>query len=198
MNARFPLLSFRCTRCGNCCRDPLLPVTKSDLQRIVRRTNFDPRDVLRWVSRDDIDFDEQESFVELRQGPRLMVLRHRRTGCLFLGPDLKCTIYSSRPLGCRAFPFDPDFDRRGNLKRLRLIQATECPYTLDGHNRVDDIRRLDWRYGKELADYHAQVEAFNLAQHQRRRQGESLLNSSDFLVFLGFSLPRRRPRSKQA
>jgi len=127
-----------------------------------------------------------------------MVLRHQRTGCVFLGPDMKCTIYSSRPLGCRAFPFDPDFDRRGNLKRLRLIPATECPYTLDGSNRVKDIRRLDQRYGEELSDYHARVGEFNLTQHRRRRQGKGLLSSSDFLIFLGFSLPRRRPPSGQA
>jgi len=53
-------------------------------------------------------------------------LRHERGGCRYLGEDNRCTIYSSRPLGCRVYPFDPDFSRAGKLVRLKIVKATEA------------------------------------------------------------------------
>src|SRR5664280_1550671 len=129
------LLRFRCTGCGNCCRDPLLPMTDSDLRRIVDYTGMYARDVVKWIAREGIDLPgEPESFVMLRAGRRVMVLRHQRGHCRFLAADNRCTIYEARPLGCRIFPFDPDFNRQGKLVQLRLIEATDCLYENDGSN----------------------------------------------------------------
>jgi hypothetical protein len=52
-------LKFRCTGCGNCCKDPLLPLTDQDVVRITQRTGDDPRDFVRWVDRDGIDMDDE-------------------------------------------------------------------------------------------------------------------------------------------
>ena len=85
------------------------PLTDSDIKRITRHTGEPTRDLVRWVDRNGIDMDDEpEAFVMLRQGKRVMVLRHEGGGCRYLGSDDHCTIYGQRPLGCRVFPFDPE------------------------------------------------------------------------------------------
>ena len=105
MTRVLPLLRFRCTGCGNCCKDPLLPITDCDLHRIVEYTNLPVGDLVRWVDRHGIDLPgEPESFVRLRAGRRVMVLRHEHGHCRFLADDNRCKIYLARPHGCRIFP----------------------------------------------------------------------------------------------
>jgi Fe-S-cluster containining protein len=129
--------------------------------------------------------DEPEAFVMLRQGKRVMVLRHQRGRCRYLGKDDRCTIYAHRPLGCRIFPFDPDFSSRGTLKRLALIEATECPYTLDGTTRVEALRALDDRHTAAQERYHQRVAEWNRIQRRRRRQQKAAQTAREFLEFLG-------------
>jgi Fe-S-cluster containining protein len=185
-------LAFRCTGCGNCCRDPLLPLTHIDLQMIVERTRDYPEDVVRWVDKWGIDMDDEpEGFVELRQGKRVMVLRHEHGACRYLGDDNRCTIYKSRPLGCRIYPFDPEYRKRGpeqgQLRRLKLIHACECPHELDGDTDVARLRRLHERYEGTLHAYHDKVEEWNRLQKRRRRNGLSPRTGPEFLRWLGFS-----------
>ena len=181
------LLKFRCTGCGNCCRDPLLPLTDRDLQRIVERTGHSPSELVRFVSRHEIDMDDEpQAFVRLRQGKRVMVLGHRRGACRFLGEDARCNIYSFRPLGCRIFPFDPKFSETGALKRLRLIQATDCRYELDGKNYVPVIRELHARHQRETEGYHTRIADWNRLQKERLRAGSAAQHAAEFLGFLGF------------
>jgi Fe-S-cluster containining protein len=179
------LLAFRCTRCGNCCKEPLLPLTDADVRGIARRTGDAPKDFVRWVDRHGIDMDDEpESFVMLRLGRRVMVLRHERGGCRYLG-ESGCTIYSSRPTGCRIFPFDPSFDKRGNLRRLKLIDATECPYELDGENSVDALRVLHERHEQATRSYQEKVAEWNAQQKRRRRSGKAAQTAREFLEYLG-------------
>jgi Fe-S-cluster containining protein len=184
-------LKFRCTGCGNCCKEPLLPLTDGDVRRIIKRTGERPDQLIRWVTRHEIEMDDEpEAFVMLRQGRRVMVLRHERGGCHYLGKDNRCTIYSSRPLGCRVFPFDPKFyergDRQGKLRRLTLIQATDCQYELDGHNDVDVIRDLYERHDAATVSYHQKVADWNRLQKRRARRGRPPQTSREYLTFLGF------------
>lgn len=180
------LLKFHCTGCGNCCRDPLLPLTDTDAKRIMEGTGDGPQDFVKWVDRDGIEMqDEPEAFVRLRQGKRVMVLRHQHGRCRYLGTDDRCTIYESRPLGCRIFPFDPDFNKKGRLTRLRLIQVTECPYTLEGTTRVTSLRALNRRYAEAQDGYHAKIATFNRTQLARRRRGLGTQTAKDFFRFLG-------------
>jgi Fe-S-cluster containining protein len=183
----FKYLSFRCTGCGNCCKEPLLPLTDQDLRRIARRTGHAPCEVVRWIDRQGIDMDDEpEAFVMLRQGRRVMTLKHERGRCVYLGADDRCTIYATRPLGCRVFPFDPTFGKRdGQLRRLTLIQATDCRYELDGHNDPSELRELHERYESETAAYHAKVADWNRAQRARRRAGKAARTAAEFLAHLG-------------
>lgn len=178
-------LRFRCTGCGNCCKEPLLPLTHVDLLRIVRHTGRAPDTIVRFVDRHAIDLDgEPESFVQLRQGKRVMVLRHDRSGCVFLNRENRCTIYAERPLGCRIFPFDPTFAKSGKLRHLKLIQATECLYELDGKNHVGRLRSLHAGYERAASDYQAKVADWNQTQRRRLRQGKRPRLARDFLAFL--------------
>jgi Fe-S-cluster containining protein len=182
------LLKFRCTGCGNCCKDPLLPLTDSDVRRIVARTGDSAASLVRWVDKHGIDMDDEpEAFVTLRQGKRVMVLRHEGGGCRYLGDDNRCTIYTSRPLGCRVFPFDPVFTRRGELRHLRLIQATDCPYELDGHTELEGLRTLQEQYETATRTYHAKVATWNSEQKQRLRHGKPAHTAREYLHYLGFS-----------
>ncbi len=191
-------LAFRCTGCGNCCKDPLLPLTDTDIRRIVAHTRDAARDMIRWVDRWGIDMDDEpEAFVILRQGRRVMTLKHEHGKCRYLGDDDRCTIYAERPTGCRMFPFDATFGKRdGKLRRLKLIQATECLYELDGDNDPEDIRRAGDRHEEAQVAYHARVAEWNKAQRRRRRAGKSAQTAREFLAYLGFDDPGpKQPRA---
>jgi len=179
-------LKFRCTQCGNCCKDPLLPLTDSDIARITKHTGEATQDLVRWVDRNGIDMDDEpEAFVILRQGRRVMVLRHEGGGCRYLGEDDRCTIYGQRPLGCRIFPFDPTFHEQGKLRRLKLIQATECKYELDGDNDAEKIRVLHRKHEAATRAYQAKVAKWNDAQLARKRRGLQAQTAADFFAYLG-------------
>jgi len=187
MKRSLPLLRFRCTGCGNCCRDPLLPLTDADLHRVADHTGLPASEIIKWVDRHGIELSgEPESFVTLRTGRRVMVLRHVQGHCRFLGADDRCTIYAARPLGCRIFPFDPDFNRKGEMVRLRMIEATDCPYEKDGKNSKVEIRTLHRQTEAELAAYHARVVEWNRAQRARVRRGLTAATPREYLEFLGF------------
>jgi Fe-S-cluster containining protein len=181
-------LKFRCTGCGNCCKTPLLPLTDRDLERIVDRTGDKASDVVVWIDKDGIEMDDEpEAFVMLTQGKRVMVLRHQRGRCRYLGDDNRCTIYQSRPLGCRVYPFDPTFSKKGSLRRLAIVQATECPYELDGDNDVDTMRDLHERYDAAHQAFNERIADWNRLQKRRRQQGKGAQTGRQFLQYLGFA-----------
>jgi Fe-S-cluster containining protein len=173
------LLRFRCTGCGNCCKEPLLPLTAGDVRRISEHTGDKPKDFIRWVDRHGIEMDDEpEGFVMLRQGKRVMVLRHEGGGCTYLGDDNRCTIYEARPLGCRIFPFDPTFGKDGKLRRLKLIQAADCLYELDGKNNVKETQEAS-------DDWHDKIAEWNKVQKKNKRSGRAAGTASQFFAFLG-------------
>jgi Fe-S-cluster containining protein len=164
----------------------LLPLTASDVKRIAKRTGDKPEDFIRWVDRQGIDMDDEpEGFVQLRQGKRVMVLRHYQGGCYYLGKDNRCTIYTSRPLGCRIFPFDATFAKDGKIRHLKLIQAADCKYELDGKNDVDEIRELDRRTEDANDVWHDQIAEWNREQQKRKRSGRAAGTAREFFDFLG-------------
>jgi len=184
------LLRFRCTSCGNCCRDLRVPLTSADLRRLVDATGERAAQIVAWLEPDEVDMTgEPGSMVLLDHGARraLMTLAQHASACRFLRADERCSVYDARPASCRLYPFQPSFGRRGGLRRLRLLPGTECDYARDGHNDPHALRVADERRWAEHRHYLAQIDAWNRSQRHRARLGHALRGGSGFLEFLGFS-----------
>lgn len=153
------------------------------------RTGQDARRIVAWADRDGLALDDDDYFVRLRAGKRVMVLRHEAGACRFLDESDRCGIYAARPLGCRIFPFDPRFDRRGKLRRLELIPATDCRYALDGENDAAALRRLSDRHDDATERYLERVAAWNRAQAARAQSGLQTQSAVRFFEFLGVAAP---------
>ncbi|WP_394828178.1 YkgJ family cysteine cluster protein [Pendulispora albinea] len=181
-------LNFRCTGCGNCCKDPLLPLTDDDIRRIAKRTGDTPDVIAQVVDRHAIHMDDEpEAFAMLRQGKRVLVLRHEHGRCRYLGDDNRCTIYTSRPLGCRIYPLDPEFNSKKKLRRLTIVQATECPYEMDGAVDVDSLHELQQRYWAAHEAYNTKIAEWNQVQRRRKRAGRAAQTAREFFSFLGLT-----------
>ena len=180
-------LRFRCTSCGNCCRDLRVPLTSADLARLTTQSGKPAREIVEWLPTAEVDLiGEPGSLVVLGEpaARALMVLRQTSGACLFLGVGARCDVYDARPGNCRLFPFDASFGRRGGIRRLRLLGGTRCDYARDGHNDAHALRTADELRWAEHRAYLAQVQSWNRSQRHRERFGHALLGAEDFLRFL--------------
>ena len=114
-----------------------------------------------------------------------MVLRHESGGCRYLGSDDRCTIYNHRPLGCRIFPFDPTFKEDGKLHRLKLIQATDCLYELDGENDLGKVQVLHGRHIAATSAYQAKGGSLERAPERAQKPGQKSANRGRFFRLPG-------------
>ena len=182
-------LRFRCTSCGNCCRDLRVPLTEADLRRLVDATGKPAAEFVDWLPTAAVDLTgEPGSLVVLDHDQRrvLMALAHREGACASLGADERCTVYSARPASCRLYPFAPSFGRRGGLRRLRLLSGTQCDYARDGDNDPHALREADLERWAEHRTYLAQIQTWNRLQRHRSLLGHRLQSAREFLAFLGF------------
>jgi Fe-S-cluster containining protein len=165
----------------------VLPLTDADVQRVSEHTGQAPTEFVRFITKDDIAMDDEpEAFATLRQGKRVMTMRQGRGRCHFLGDDDRCTIYDARPLGCRVFPLDASFGKRnGKLRRLTLIEATDCKYELDGKQRVSELRRLSEAYAAANDAHRARIAEWNAEMKRRKRAGRAAGTAREYLAFLG-------------
>ncbi|HNX68736.1 MAG TPA: YkgJ family cysteine cluster protein [Candidatus Omnitrophota bacterium] len=83
--------SFRCKRCGACCKQPgFVYLTQADVDRLASFFRIDP-----------YQFTEQSCVLLDRK--HLAMKKHPDETCLFLRPD-GCSVYAARPAQCREFP----------------------------------------------------------------------------------------------
>lgn len=179
-------LSFRCTSCGACCRSLRVALTSFDLARLVAATRQSPAELVAWLATDEVDMTgEPQSFVELREGRRLMVLAQTDGACRLLQADNQCGAYAARPRDCRAFPFDiEDAETSGApVRRLRLLPLNGCDFARDGQQDAPTLQAEDEARWRELQQYQALLARWNRQMWHRRRLHRALGTAADFLAF---------------
>ncbi|HSU39075.1 MAG TPA: hypothetical protein VLJ38_05890, partial [Polyangiaceae bacterium] len=68
---------------------------------------------------------------------------------------------------------------------LKLIEAADCKYELDGKNDVDEMRELDRRTEEANDHWHDQIADWNREQQKRKRSGRAAGTAREFFDFLG-------------
>lgn len=182
------LLRFRCTGCGNCCRDLRVPLTHADVRRLVDATGRPAAQIVAWLPTREVDLTgEPGSLVLLdhEAGHALMALAQHDGACVFLGADERCGAYSARPGNCRVYPFAASFGRRGGIRRLRLLAGTDCDHARDGSNDAHALRAADQLRWAEHRSFLAEISRWNRAQRHRALLGRRLKGANEFLNFLG-------------
>jgi Fe-S-cluster containining protein len=184
-------LAFRCTGCGNCCRDLHVAVTDADLLRLFLATARPALDLVAFLAPDAVDMSgEPDSFVDLREGRRLMVLRRENGACHLLDGDQRCSVYGARPRDCAAFPFESESLRADvvvgepRVRLLQLLQPERCEAVFDARNDPRVIAAADSVRDSELRAYRTQVAYFNRQVARRRRFGHRIPDAQAFVDFL--------------
>ena len=108
-------LKFSCTRCSRCCRHTpgYVFLSTRDLERISRALGAEPEEVQSRYCRT----------VNLGGFTRVSLQEKPNLDCIFWDDD-GCTVYASRPLQCRSFPF---WSSNVSSRESWDEQATTCP-----------------------------------------------------------------------
>jgi Fe-S-cluster containining protein len=123
--------SYRCGRCGNCCRDKLIQVSPYEVGLLAEFLGISTTLLIR----DYLDG------VHLR--------RQENGNCIFFG-EHGCTVHDARPEVCRLYPLGHRISAEGHESFVHLVphSATQGTYGESGtvaqwleHQDVDRVRR---------------------------------------------------------
>lgn len=172
-------LRFRCTGCGNCCRETVVLLTDADVRRISEGTGRAPAEFVRFFGKDAVEMEKRHPlWVRFDLGRAVMGLKWRGQHCMFLDEDNRCSIYDLRPVVCREHPFNVSLSDSGAVQRISLSRVVECPHEWDGRVSLTEVRSVV-RWNERQSDaYTEKVRAWN-----RRRAGSR--TRTDFLRYLG-------------
>jgi Fe-S-cluster containining protein len=188
------VFALRCSHCPACCRLIRVPLTHTDLKRLLASSRLPTDQVVEWMSPEDIDMSgEPESFVQLSVGRRIMVLRHEAGACVLLSKEGLCTVHPSRPAPCGAYPYA--FADEPSERRLLVLPGAPCQLPLDSQSpsgnppATETIRDAVERVEKELREYWQEVAAWNRRQRRRSSAGRRPQTAEKFLSTLGLDEP---------
>ena len=116
-----------CTACANCCRHSIVPVNKSEIERIAVYLAMTAEDVTRLYTATDPDS---------RTG---RILSNSGNQCVFLDGNL-CMIYAGRPKACRDFPHVAVGTHSLGGRRSSLARwAASCPII---YNALEEYKHV--------------------------------------------------------
>ena len=121
---------FRCIRCGICCGDTKdksrhVLLLKNEVEQIAKATG---RQIFNFAAKIEDN------------APYSYKMKKRKNGkCVFLENN-RCTIYSSRPLICRFYPFELQVSQD---RKYQFLFTKECPGIMRG-------RMLSERYFRKM------------------------------------------------
>ena len=154
-----------CPACGRCCIEPVVPVTGSDIRRIAAHTGMPPRRFLRLYSTTEADYDTDAGlWIRFPYGKRMLGLRKRGGKCMFLSPENLCSIYDSRPVTCRTFPFQYEDRDDGKGEKLTINKAVPCRLRPADSKLQPDIKALHTKEDREDRKWEAKIRRFNRKQ----------------------------------
>ena len=165
-------VQFACHHCNHCCTEVICLPTPWDVIRIVRATGEDPYEFLDWVTQEDIDevSKHDPTWLECADGRYMMALRRHGKRCHFLDKKTRyCTIYESRPILCRLYPFRVTEYADGTFKGFVLHTNVGCPRHRDGVVDVAPLRELYDQDCEHQDDYNQLVKVFNRKQYPGKK-----------------------------
>lgn len=176
-------LSFRCHRCGACCRSLRVPLTHLDLARLERAVAGTSDSLVAWLAPAEVEPGvERADFVELGPGPRLMVLAQRAGACTLLGADDQCTAYAARPYDCRLYPLVLESEPRSAGWRIEMLKLEGCGTERGPEGKLEELEALSRARASELEAYRELVARWNRAALRRRRFRHHVGGPSEFLA----------------
>lgn len=173
---KFPLIT--CNRCSYCCREPLVPVTHKDVKRILKFTKLKVNEIVRFYSPKEMEYDkDSDMWIRFTYGKRALGLKKRDGHCIFLDESNNCTVYKTRPMTCRTFPYEVYLDDNGSVESAAQNEVLTCAATVSKTDTFDDIIRMVKKENDEDDDF------FDLIYDWNHREEKG--SSKDFLEFVG-------------
>lgn len=170
-------LWFRCTGCGNCCKDGIPIVAEYDIRRIMKATGLPADKIAAFFAYDDLDFPKDApDWIKTENGDRIMGLKRKRGQCVFLKKN-RCSIYKARPDTCRLYPYDWELDEDDRICKLKFLKGIECNCAYDATVDLEKLSVIARLETDRFDDYEEKVRAWNRQRKMRKER--------EFLEFIG-------------
>lgn len=176
-------LKAKCMGCGGCCTHSVVPITDADVKRIMKHTGLPADKIVRFIDQSEVEKDDQdESWVHLSYGKRVMVLQRANDRCKFLDDDNRCTVYTARPMTCRTFPLqvylNDDNTAIENITLNRMIKKT-YPLAKENTKSKEQAFKETLQEDRQDEKFFAKIEKWNALPKKGKKD--------DFLKFLGLA-----------
>jgi len=178
-----------CSRCGECCRIPVVPVTHKDAARLIKLTGKPANKIVRFSSSEEMSYNEESGlWIKFKTGKYAMVLRKKKSGrCMFQTADHACSAYAARPQTCRTFPYNVEFADETNktVKRIGINKIMDCNAVKSSNIDLDALVTNVRKENREDKEYHRLVKRWNKSPQSITCNDKR--GAADFLRFVGLA-----------
>lgn len=157
-------LRAECVCCGNCCRQPIVPVNDSDVLRLHKGTGKKIESFVSMYAGTQVELEPDGDYViHFAHGSRVMGLRRKDGKCVFQDDNNRCSVYEHRPVTCRTFPLAVFLDAKGSIRCLSFIGDITCQRKTGKKRDLKEIRELARWEDAEDRKYYRKVRKWNKA-----------------------------------